>query len=89
MLEENLQRQIDEDESLLHEDLKKTTQSDIRRSVSVLTWFDIRNVDGSTLLAWLSAEFSVMVEVDAGLCNGIDERAHVAHTDTSTMREIE
>lgn len=48
----------------------------------------MRDVDESTLLAWLVAELSVMVEVNAGLCNSIDERTHVAQIDIGSMREI-
>lgn len=88
MLDENLQRQIDDDETFSHRYLKKTTQSGICRSVFVLTWVDVRHVDESTLLAWLITELSVVVEFDAGLRNSVDERADIAHTDTCTMREV-
>jgi len=89
VLDERLQRQIDEDESFLHRDLKQTTQSDIRGcSEFVLSWIDMWDVDESALLAGLVAEFSVVVELDAGLCNRIDERAQAAQSDTVTRHEI-
>ena len=87
VFDKSLQRQIDEDENFLHRNLENTAQSDIRAcSEFVLSWVDMRDVDESALLAGLVAEFSVVVELDAGLCNRIDERAQ--ETGTATRHEI-